>query len=597
MRDRAPDLVIALSCSFCRGVLVRDDVVYCASCLAPHHPECFRDHGRCSVMGCSETRVVRPSELTPLERERATRRAARPPSVRPPSVRPSKQRPRRRRRWRTAGLGVALAGAAAAAAYVDAAAPWKDEPSVTPQWQVRQAVPRRHALVSLEVYDATLSELLEALRRAVPEARVEVSPHLRDVLVRRAKWEDEPWPAGLDRLCRALGLRLEEGALGWSIEQEPLGLLPHDLAASAVVPVQVTQRVPVEQPWDSRALVEGWGYRLWSAAGGDAAAVSLEPTRLELYGVGRSRHAVQAPGPIQDVVWAPAGHRVAYLAAASLGAELGVVSLMTGETRTRQLDARPDRARLRWLADGETLAVWDDEALQLVNLATGEAVTLASPTPRDAGRFELHPLEGDRVLLARGASVELWTLRPSPRRLGEPVPVPPGYRLQVAPQRSVALVETDTEAHALRVKEDRLEAAGVPVSRQATELDEPWRVELSPSGQLIAYLKGGELFVRRAEELEGRLELVRTREREAISGFAWSPRGDQLALWSSRACFLLSADSLEFAHGLGTQRAAALHDANGGSIEEVRWSGERVLLIDVATEREREPRVHLERSR
>ena len=56
MRDTEPGLVIALSCSFCRGALTREEAIYCASCLAPHHPECFREHGRCSVMGCGEQR-------------------------------------------------------------------------------------------------------------------------------------------------------------------------------------------------------------------------------------------------------------------------------------------------------------------------------------------------------------------------------------------------------------------------------------------------------------------------------------------------------------------------------------------------------------
>ena len=61
-RPEVPPLVIALSCSYCRGGLTRSAGVYCASCLAPHHPECFAEHGRCSVMGCAESRVVRPAE-------------------------------------------------------------------------------------------------------------------------------------------------------------------------------------------------------------------------------------------------------------------------------------------------------------------------------------------------------------------------------------------------------------------------------------------------------------------------------------------------------------------------------------------------------
>lgn len=49
---------ISLSCTFCRDSLIRREAKYCASCLAPHHQECFRDHGQCSAFGCEETYIV-----------------------------------------------------------------------------------------------------------------------------------------------------------------------------------------------------------------------------------------------------------------------------------------------------------------------------------------------------------------------------------------------------------------------------------------------------------------------------------------------------------------------------------------------------------
>lgn len=58
----APAISIALVCSFCRGAIARHEAAYCASCLAPHHGECFREHGRCSTFGCEETRTVRPAD-------------------------------------------------------------------------------------------------------------------------------------------------------------------------------------------------------------------------------------------------------------------------------------------------------------------------------------------------------------------------------------------------------------------------------------------------------------------------------------------------------------------------------------------------------
>lgn len=54
------NLVIALSCSYCHGPLPRTEACYCASCLSPHHDDCFKTHGRCTSMGCEETHTVKP---------------------------------------------------------------------------------------------------------------------------------------------------------------------------------------------------------------------------------------------------------------------------------------------------------------------------------------------------------------------------------------------------------------------------------------------------------------------------------------------------------------------------------------------------------
>ncbi|HZU97364.1 MAG TPA: hypothetical protein VFF73_11755, partial [Planctomycetota bacterium] len=69
------ELSIALVCSFCKGVLPRREACYCASCLAPHHDECWALHGRCSALGCDETRTVRPgSDVPQVARPRRLRR-------------------------------------------------------------------------------------------------------------------------------------------------------------------------------------------------------------------------------------------------------------------------------------------------------------------------------------------------------------------------------------------------------------------------------------------------------------------------------------------------------------------------------------------
>jgi hypothetical protein len=57
--------LVVLHCTFCHGELDRLDAVYCASCLAPHHGDCFAGHGRCSVPGCGERDAVRPKKAAP----------------------------------------------------------------------------------------------------------------------------------------------------------------------------------------------------------------------------------------------------------------------------------------------------------------------------------------------------------------------------------------------------------------------------------------------------------------------------------------------------------------------------------------------------
>lgn len=51
------------TCAFCHGYLAQRGRVLCRSCGAPHHLGCFRAHGRCSTMGCAQTRFERPKEV------------------------------------------------------------------------------------------------------------------------------------------------------------------------------------------------------------------------------------------------------------------------------------------------------------------------------------------------------------------------------------------------------------------------------------------------------------------------------------------------------------------------------------------------------
>lgn len=69
-----------LTCIYCHAAADREEALFCASCLAPHHEECFATHGRCSAPGCDETHGVRPTEptLPPPPAPLPTRRLALP---------------------------------------------------------------------------------------------------------------------------------------------------------------------------------------------------------------------------------------------------------------------------------------------------------------------------------------------------------------------------------------------------------------------------------------------------------------------------------------------------------------------------------------
>lgn len=48
---------VSIACPYCKGSLPRAEAVYCAACVAPHHADCWDQHGRCSA--CAATSRVR----------------------------------------------------------------------------------------------------------------------------------------------------------------------------------------------------------------------------------------------------------------------------------------------------------------------------------------------------------------------------------------------------------------------------------------------------------------------------------------------------------------------------------------------------------
>lgn len=71
---------VSLRCSYCHDEVTRDDRRYCAECLAPHHGECWEEHGACSASGCGDMEWVESRERSEPKKERKRRKKRRGPS-------------------------------------------------------------------------------------------------------------------------------------------------------------------------------------------------------------------------------------------------------------------------------------------------------------------------------------------------------------------------------------------------------------------------------------------------------------------------------------------------------------------------------------
>jgi len=69
------EVEVRLLCGYCKDGLQTSDALYCASCLTPHHGECYAEHGRCVAAGCESRAVVGAQEL-PAPRGRRLRTLA-----------------------------------------------------------------------------------------------------------------------------------------------------------------------------------------------------------------------------------------------------------------------------------------------------------------------------------------------------------------------------------------------------------------------------------------------------------------------------------------------------------------------------------------
>ncbi len=64
----APGTAVTIACAFCKGKLARMGAVYCAACIAPHHEDCWDEHGKCAA--CSAREHVKASVTVKPARRR-----------------------------------------------------------------------------------------------------------------------------------------------------------------------------------------------------------------------------------------------------------------------------------------------------------------------------------------------------------------------------------------------------------------------------------------------------------------------------------------------------------------------------------------------
>ncbi|HZU96463.1 MAG TPA: secretin N-terminal domain-containing protein [Planctomycetota bacterium] len=171
--DRLRPIRVALTCSYCHDAFGRGDATYCAGCLAPHHEDCFAEHGACSTPGCGETRLVRAGR----------------------SVRPGRAR-------RVAFfLAATVLGSGVTVA---ALRPWKAEAAhvVKAPEVLLHVLESTPGYVSIDAKDANVRDTFEEIARATgkniiisPEVRGDITLTIRDV----------PWRNALETIATTVG--------------------------------------------------------------------------------------------------------------------------------------------------------------------------------------------------------------------------------------------------------------------------------------------------------------------------------------------------------------------------------------------------------
>jgi hypothetical protein len=197
----SPELPIALVCSFCHDVLPRFQSCYCASCLAPHHEECFRAHGRCSAFGCEETRTVRPKLEVELPKEP----------------------PRRRRKLRAVRylfpLVVAGGAVAALSGRVDLAS-LGHRSELASETPVLANAASESKKVTLAAKELSLEDAVAEISRQAGVPLI-VSPDVPRTEKVAIPFADTPWREALDAVAKATRCTLQPLADGAILVEQP----------------------------------------------------------------------------------------------------------------------------------------------------------------------------------------------------------------------------------------------------------------------------------------------------------------------------------------------------------------------------------------
>jgi len=567
VRDANAEAVIHLACSFCRGGLVRRTAVYCASCLAPHHSDCFDEYGRCSVMGCGEQRVVLPRAL--------------PRPVAPPPA------PPRRARWPWLLVALASGGVLGTAAFGPIGEQTRTVAPLARSPHYRNAP--GDPLFHVEVEGATLAELAGDLAEHVGQP-IELPPRAKHHLLVRASWRGRTWKEVAADAGAGFGLAFEprEGSRSARFVVTPTWK-PGPTEAPLTL---VAQRTVLQGPnGRSDPIWEGSDQELHAAPRGRGLAVLARGGAYLYLG---DRQVASADGFPLAGAWSREGGAFAVLLGARDRSRLVLFSLKGDRAEQRELAAfglpsarSGPAASLAWLEDG--LLVSDGVTLSKLSFA-GQATTFLEPSPRGARRFELHGLGGQRFAIARRERLETWSAAPM-TKLSE-CPLTTAFQLRLGPGPGpLALVVTPQEVQSVRL--DGSAGADSPAALASRDPGGEPAAGISRSARFAAWLSDGVGYVRAlGDEAGPPLVLPMPGSGSTrLKGLAWG-EDERLAFWSDDSVFVTDAKLLNFDSGLNPTPWPQFTDP--GRVHDVRWCGKE-LVVTTLHERQRRPRVRIAR--